>query len=211
MPTNKEREASRTEVRRRPQQERSQLRVANILDVAARLICEHGAGHLKMTDIARSADIPIGSLYQYFPEKAAIIKALYDATSLGMRERIVVAYAGIQSLEEALDITDAMIDWYFEQFRINPLHIEIWLGVETDRELLHLNNEESRQIGELFTSMVHSHLPENHQIDLEARALLLSHLIGSAVRLAVFQKDHDLSLRLLNEFKSIMRKTAFTN
>jgi AcrR family transcriptional regulator len=161
-----------------------------------------------MTDIARKAGIPIGSLYQYFPEKAAIIKALYDQLSADVSTKVQAAFASIDSLEDAVSRAESIVDWYFEEFTRNPLHIEIWLGVETDRELLHLNARESWQASEIFCNAVRPFL-DRSKIDIEARALVLTHLTGAAVRLAVFQPNEDLARRILNEWKYVLRQTFF--
>src|SRR3954454_8645319 len=65
--------------RRTPQQQRSQLRVASILEAAGQLLEEVGAGALTTNAIARKAGTSIGSLYQFFPNKAAVLSRLADS------------------------------------------------------------------------------------------------------------------------------------
>lgn len=65
--------------RRTPQQQRSQLRVASILEAAGQLLEEVGAGALTTNAIARKAGTSIGSLYQFFPNKAAVLTRLADS------------------------------------------------------------------------------------------------------------------------------------
>lgn len=62
--------------RRIPQQARGQRRVEKILDATAQLIEEKGYEHITTNAIAARADTSIGSLYQFFPNKQAIINAL---------------------------------------------------------------------------------------------------------------------------------------
>ena len=63
-------------MQRKPQQHRSQKRVNQILDVAEQLLIEGGHKAATTRAIAARAQIPIGSLYQFFPDKEAILKAL---------------------------------------------------------------------------------------------------------------------------------------
>jgi AcrR family transcriptional regulator len=63
-------------MRHRPQQTRSQERVGLILDTAAELIAETGYEAVTTNAIAERADISIGSLYRYFPDKDAILRGL---------------------------------------------------------------------------------------------------------------------------------------
>jgi len=68
--------SNRQDVIRAPVQARSQQRVEQILDASKALILEHGCAGLKMSDIATTAGISIASIYQYYPNKQAIIAAL---------------------------------------------------------------------------------------------------------------------------------------
>ena len=63
-----------------PQQERSKLRADTIVAVSRALIARHGILGLKMSAIAARAQVPIGSVYQYFPTKSALISHLFGHT-----------------------------------------------------------------------------------------------------------------------------------
>lgn len=63
---------------RAPQQERSRRRVAALLDAAAEEFAEHGFTAATTTGIAARAAVPIGSLYQWFPDKEALLYGLAD-------------------------------------------------------------------------------------------------------------------------------------
>ncbi|HLK50009.1 MAG TPA: TetR/AcrR family transcriptional regulator [Bryobacteraceae bacterium] len=64
------------EPRRVPQQPRGERRVAQLLHGAASVIAEVGYEPATMSAIAERARAPIGSLYQFFPNKQAITHAL---------------------------------------------------------------------------------------------------------------------------------------
>ncbi|MFN6452925.1 MAG: TetR/AcrR family transcriptional regulator [Nostoc sp. EfeVER01] len=63
-------------MRRQPKQARSQERVHHILDVAEQLFIEFGYEQTTTRAIAIRAAIPVGSLYQFFPDKEALVRAL---------------------------------------------------------------------------------------------------------------------------------------
>jgi AcrR family transcriptional regulator len=65
-----------TSLRRQPKQQRSKQRVEAILDAAATLFDEHGYDAVTTHQIAARAGTAIGSLYQFFPDKAAIFHAM---------------------------------------------------------------------------------------------------------------------------------------
>lgn len=77
--------------RRRPSQLRSQRRVAAILDAAAAVIVEQGGVEGATTQaIAKRARTSVGSLYQFFANRDAVVRAL-AARYLGELRRVYEA------------------------------------------------------------------------------------------------------------------------
>src|SRR5580693_6970422 len=66
----------RTTPRKKPRQERSQATVDAILDATARVLCTTGYDRASTNRIALAAGVSVGSLYQYFPSKEALVAAL---------------------------------------------------------------------------------------------------------------------------------------
>jgi AcrR family transcriptional regulator len=67
---------SKTELRRLPRQSRGRRRVEGLLNAAAAEISDAGYDAATMCSIASRAGASIGSLYQFFPNKVAIVQAL---------------------------------------------------------------------------------------------------------------------------------------
>ncbi|GAA0769660.1 TetR family transcriptional regulator [Ideonella azotifigens] len=59
--------------RRQPKQARSNDLVAAILEAALQVLAKEGARRFTTTRVAERAGVSIGSVYQYFPNKAAIL------------------------------------------------------------------------------------------------------------------------------------------
>lgn len=64
--------------RKSPRQQRSQQTVDTILQATARVLAEYGYAGTNTNLIAETAGVSVGSLYQYFPNKNALIAALHD-------------------------------------------------------------------------------------------------------------------------------------
>ncbi|PRX96058.1 TetR/AcrR family transcriptional regulator [Allonocardiopsis opalescens] len=79
--------------RKRPRQQRSKETVAAILEAAAQLFGRHGYTATTTNRVAERAGVSIGSLYQYFPNKDALLTALAE-------EHLAEA---VQVLDQALD------------------------------------------------------------------------------------------------------------
>ncbi|GGS59191.1 TetR family transcriptional regulator [Planobispora rosea] len=63
-------------LRRRPAQRRSAERVERMLDECAKLLDEVGYDALTTKEVARRAEVPIGTFYQFFPDKHGLVRAL---------------------------------------------------------------------------------------------------------------------------------------
>ena len=59
--------------RKQPQQARSSELVAAILDAAVQVLTKEGAQRFTTARVAERAGVSVGSLYQYFPNKASIL------------------------------------------------------------------------------------------------------------------------------------------
>lgn len=71
--------------RRRPKQRRSERRVERLLDAAAHLFAERGFERTTTNAVAEQAGVSIGTLYQYFPNKAALLQALNERSLVRLR------------------------------------------------------------------------------------------------------------------------------
>ncbi|GAA4426835.1 TetR/AcrR family transcriptional regulator [Acidovorax lacteus] len=67
-----------TQRRRAPRQERAQVTVEAIFEAVAQIVATEGEAALTTNRIAERAGVSVGSLYQYFPSKEAIVTALLD-------------------------------------------------------------------------------------------------------------------------------------
>ncbi len=106
--------------RRTPRQERSQKRVASILQAAAQLLEEVGAGALTTNAIAQKAGTSIGSLYQFFPNKAAVLVKLADS----FRQDVTRTLGRVFNIQTArrsmLDLVNLFIDGIEEVQKRTP-------------------------------------------------------------------------------------------
>lgn len=80
--------------RRRPVQGRSQATVDALLAAAAQILARHGPDAATTNAIAERAGVSIGSLYQYFADKEALIDALAEQHVAEMSAVLAGALAG---------------------------------------------------------------------------------------------------------------------
>ena len=68
-----QRQSPQISSRKQPQQARSAELVATILEAARQVLAKEGAQRFTSARVAEKAGVSVGSLYQYFPNKAAIL------------------------------------------------------------------------------------------------------------------------------------------
>lgn len=117
-------------LRRRPRQSRGQRRIETILDAAERVFAAMGYEGASTNQIAAEADTSIGSLYQFFPNKEAILRALVARSQEQMREVLDGVFASDPldelSHDELLDrLLDPLIALYARGYRMLALFVAL--------------------------------------------------------------------------------------
>jgi AcrR family transcriptional regulator len=142
--------SGRTEIprlRRVPTQARSRARVRRLLDTAEELLATEGAEALTTTRVAEAAGVSVGSLYQYLPDKGAIVEALarrYLADFEGlMHELERDARRGGPGWNDPVGL---LIDAFSERYRQLPGYRALWFGRELSDELRAADRENKRAL-----------------------------------------------------------------
>src|SRR3954467_13893386 len=90
--------------RKRASQERSRATVAALVEATARILVNEGFDRASTNRIAEVAGVSVGSLYQYFPCKEALVLAVIERHNLDIMQVVGEALAEMESLplEEAV-------------------------------------------------------------------------------------------------------------
>ncbi|MBB5049932.1 AcrR family transcriptional regulator [Rhodopseudomonas rhenobacensis] len=80
--------------RKSPIQGRAKQTVATILEATARILTEEGSERLTTNHLARRAGFSIGTIYQYFPNREAIVLALVERQRAEVERRVKAVLAG---------------------------------------------------------------------------------------------------------------------
>jgi AcrR family transcriptional regulator len=96
---------------KKPSQARSVATFANILSAATEVIVERGIGGLNTNIVAERASVNIGTVYHYFPDKAAILVELFR---LDQQQRSAYLLEKLSELPTAPDLAE----WSHELFSL---------------------------------------------------------------------------------------------
>ena len=116
-------------VRRAPSQNRAKKTVDRILDAARSILSEEGAGAFNTNRIAQTARVSVGSLYEYFPDKDAIIDRISEDMAKKETEEVLDLLrkkSGVSPIE----VVESVVGLLFDLYRN---HLSLYRGVRTIR------------------------------------------------------------------------------
>lgn len=184
------------ELRRKPKQARGRQAVAAIEQACLRILQQEGPQHLTTTRIAELAGVNVGSLYQYFPNKEAIVAAVYAAKLASESEALVLRTRVIDeiargSLEDSLR---AVIRSKIEMHRsFSRLNEQFYSRYHRTFDLLEAANQRARAHGQLsldewFPRVLERHRERLRVTDRALASLLVTRTLEGAMRFAVEER-----------------------
>ncbi|WP_067519964.1 TetR/AcrR family transcriptional regulator [Endozoicomonas ascidiicola] len=197
------------QARRNPSQKRSRTRVDAILNATRDIVSEKGAGGLKIHELADRAGVTPSSIYQYFPNKRAILQALDKRYIDTTNELIRVSLSGIENLDQGFDALEQMLDEYYEWYKSEPVITDIWYGLASDKVMNNSELQVSRDSAGIIMEALSPFVDESKLAELESYALLMTHLAGNTIRLCLMTEEAE-SRKLLSSFKMLLRNMSQT-
>ena len=176
----------REEAVRAPQQERAKRRVENILGAVRVLIADKGWAGVKMGDVAATANVTAASIYQYFPNKRAIMAALaqqyLDTTRQTVDEALAERPRDLDDLQARFD---AIVDEHYHQVRRDLVVQSVWARLAADKELQAMDASGTEAMAELIFERAKHLFRRDRRPQIRTSLRLLIELAGAAIALAV--------------------------
>lgn len=132
-------------VRHRPVRERGRIRFEAILTAARELLAERGVEGFRIEDVAQRAGIPIGSVYQYFPNKFAVVVELDAQDTAALVEDVLSAAVRFPADDWQRE-TDHLIDLISEHWAADPSRSAVWVAMRSNAATRSLAAEHSRAL-----------------------------------------------------------------
>ena len=188
-----------------PTQQRSRERFEKILECAAELMAEKGSEAFRMSDIVDRSGVPFGSLYQYFPDKTAIIGTLAERYNAIGRDCVRRDLASVRSTRDLYPALCRITDSYYRMFIDEPVMRDIWQATQADRALQKLDEEDGAYLAGLLSDTLGRIEPSAPAAALASFSQLIMTLIAAAVRHAIAQPPKE-AVRILTLFKRMLPK-----
>ena len=152
------------EVRHRPVQERGRVRFDAILSAARELLAECGLEGFTIEDVASRAGIPVGSVYQFFPNKFAIVAELDARDTEALVEDLVAGSGRFRFGDDWQSETNDLIDLVAAHWVDDPTRRAVWLAMRSTAATRSLAAEHSRALVNTLLPMIQG-LTEGQPLD----------------------------------------------
>jgi len=177
----------RTNPRKSASQQRSRLTVDALLEATARILIREGFDKASTNRIAEVAGVSVGSLYQYFPSKEALVAALIDRH----RREVMQVIQGELAAALNLPIEQAvrkLVAAAVKGHRVDPkLHRALTEQIPRVGRLEKVETF-SRQNYALFEAYLERHRQEIRAVDLRLAAFVCVTSIEALTHTAVLHQ-----------------------
>ncbi|MEQ9517849.1 MAG: TetR family transcriptional regulator, partial [Parvibaculum sp.] len=135
---------------REPTQERGRVRVEAILAAAAEIVAQSGVHAVTTTEVAKTAQVPVGSIYQFFEGAPDILQVLQ--WRLGA-EIVAHCRAAIDAAPEGLgwrEVNHLSLRTYWDGLLARPVYIALQREATLTQSFSQSISTGESDIGDLF-------------------------------------------------------------
>ena len=168
-----------------PTQRRSIERVESILVAAEACIREIGFSELKMKDISGRAEVSPSSVYQYFPDKKAILVALTRRYTTQILEAVSSELGEINTIDDLDEFLGAYIENYYDFLKKKPVVKSIIANLAIDPSLKSEENKLNVARARVLSGALKAKTPKNKLAQFADTCYWAQHNIHASVCLAL--------------------------
>lgn len=188
--------SSAAKPRRMPRQARSRATVDAILDATAHVLTERGYARANTNLIAATAGVSIGSLYQFFPSKEALVTALRRRHAEQMRNMVreMVGTIADQPLTDAVPL---FVHAVIAAHLIDPQLHRVLDQEVPRRDLADGREDIDSDFRETIRAVLALHRNDILPADLDVASLVLVRMIDALVHTAVLYQPQGIAVQTI--------------
>jgi AcrR family transcriptional regulator len=130
------------------------VRFDAILAAARELLAESGVEGFTIEDVAARAQIPVGSMYQFFPNKFAIVAELDLRDTESLIEDLTASAGHFEFGGDWQAATNDLIDLVAEHWVRDPSRRAVWLAMRSTAATRSLAAEHSRALVTMLLPLI---------------------------------------------------------
>jgi AcrR family transcriptional regulator len=181
-----------TNPRKRASQERSRATVDALIEATAQLLVREGFDKASTNRIAEEAGVSVGSLYQYYPSKEALVAAVIDRHNQELMQVVCGALADVRALPLGQAVRKLVVV-AIEAHRIDPrLHRVLAEQIPRTGRLEKMATFD-REYFALFQEFLEGHRDELRTVNLGLASFVCVTSIEALTHMAVLHRSEMLS------------------
>lgn len=169
-----------TDLRRKsPHQNRAKVTLSKIISAGEEILGQEGIRKLTMRKIAKTAGVSVGSAYEYFPSKQAIIYRIYEER---LATRLKFFDAAFADPEDGESFKDAFTRYLELQQRArfpSRLDLELQNAIEQNEQLAQMTQHFEDELSRRYVDILHyygSNWPDDQLMQLAKFAHQVDHV-----------------------------------
>jgi len=191
-------------MRRLPQQSRGQQRLDLILDTAAELFAEIGYEAATTNAIADRAGISIGSLYRYFPDKDAILRALANRYYEQLHALYGEVFTGDLASMPLPALIDQLLDPFLSLYTTYPIYCHLLLGADVSVDIAAASSSMEQEIIERTADILRRVAPGLGAQRAKLVATVCKAQVKALISLVTSSRDKKFQKQVTAEVKQML-------
>jgi AcrR family transcriptional regulator len=176
-----------TSPRKEASQERSRATVDALLAATARVLMKEGYDRASTNKVAEAAGVSIGSLYQYFPSKEALVSAVIERHMGEMMDLVRTSLRRVATLpleDAARELVRVMIDAHRIQPKLHRVLVEQIPRIGNMEQIESIDDEAI----DLVRAYLETHRSEIDVADLDLAAFIAVTSVEALTHAAVLRR-----------------------
>jgi len=195
---NKRKSTSPVEPRKEPKQERSRQTYQVILQGASRIIRKFGVQKFSTNKVAEESGVSIGSLYQYFPSKEAVVAALIDQTFENEYTKLKTRLHEISPTLGAREVIMQIFSHYYSIPAEDLAYRRVMIGAVSVVE----KTTEAMRFHRAMAELILAYMAEHYRViktgvELETTLFFLQYMLRTTALSSVDEKFYDIDVNYL--------------
>lgn len=181
--------------RKSPQQARSAATIEAIRQAAIQVLLADGVGRLTTTRVAERAGVSVGTMYQYYPHKQALLFGIVEKQLLLIEEAMCAASDRLMGAD-LKTLADGLAAAWLEAKTADVLSSRAIYGIAAEFDLSASMARAAKTMTEMFDALL-ANAPDARFADRTSAAFMLAALLGGSVRMVMEADPSETNLERL--------------
>lgn len=181
--------------RKTPRQARSAATIEAIREATIQVLLAEGVARLTTTRVAERAGVSVGTMYQYFPHKQALLFGIVEKQFALIEEAICAASARLTG-RDLKTIAEGLATAWLDAKMADIVSSRAIYGVSGEFDLSAHMGRAAGLMTEMFDALLAS-APDTRFVDRRSTAFMLTALLGGSVRVVMEADPSEESLARL--------------